>query len=239
MRQLVQKHVRQPRNPQRLGARARSVVAAAAAIVTLAILAPASAYAAKHLYKFYNADGSLEISHTIPTDRVALGYQIIDYSGRLIREVAAQKSQAEVDRINRETLARDACKTALARVNSLYQSELDIDSASQQAIKALDGRIANAQLNLRQALDQKRDFEATAAQLERSGKSLDAGLVNNIGRADVQAGNLEREIEKRRVEQDDARRRFAEDLALFKQATCADEAAFGFMQTEIATASGS
>jgi hypothetical protein len=173
----------------------------------------------------------VEISHTIPADRVPLGYEVIDAgSGRVVKVVDAQKSQAEVDRINRETAARNACTTALARVNSLYQSELDIDSAQKHAIKSLDGRIANAQLNLRQALQQKRDYEASAAQLERSGKSLDGWLVDNIKRADVQVGNLEREIEQRRREQTDARTRFAQDLALFKQATCADEAALGFLQ---------
>jgi hypothetical protein len=208
------------------------------AALGIVFLAPTASHAAKLLYRYLNADGSVEISHTVPADRVALGYEVIDSrSGRVISVVERQKTQAEVDRINRETLARNACKTALDRVNSLYQSELDIQAAEDQAITALDGRIANAQLNLRQTLDQKRDYEATAAQLERSGNSLEPSLVNNIERADVQVGNLEREIEQRRREQEDARARFAQDLELFKQATCADEAALGFLQTDVADAS--
>lgn len=205
------------------------------AIVALVLLAPVGAEAAQHLYRFHNADGGIEISHTIPSERVAFGYEVIDsHTGRVLEVVEPQKSKAEVERINRETKARDACKVALARVNSLYRSEVDIQAAEDQTIKSLEGRIANAQLNLRQVLDQQRDFEATAAQLERSGKSLDATLVENIAKAQAQAGNLEQEIEQRHREQEDARLRFARDLALFKQASCSTEDALSFIRREVA-----
>ncbi len=194
------------------------------------------AQAAQHLYRFHNSEGEIEISHTIPPDRVAFGYEIIDSrSGRVLEVVEPQKSQAEVDRINRETKARNACEAALARVNSMYRSELDIRAAEDQTIKSLDGRIANAQLNLRQALDQQRDFEATAAQLERSGESLDVSLLQNIERAQAQVVNLEKEIEQRHREQDEAHVRFSKDLALFRQATCATEAALSFIESEMAS----
>ncbi|MDH3644155.1 MAG: hypothetical protein OES38_18765 [Gammaproteobacteria bacterium] len=206
-------------------------------LLGLVLLAPVMAQAkAKYLYRYQNAQGRPEISHTIPPDRVALGYEVIDRTGRVIKRVERQKTAAEVERINRETLARNACKRALERVNSLYQSELDIGYAEEQAITSLEGRIANAVLNLRQAQEQKRDMEATAAQLERSGKSLDTSLRRNIERADFQINTLEEEIGKREQEKIDARKAFANDLALFKQATCENEAALGFVQTDIARA---
>ena len=208
--------------------------------LVMALVAPVAGHAAaKFLYRYVNAEGLPETSHTIPTDRVPLGYEVIDArSGRLVRIVERQKTQAEVDRINRETTARNACQTALDRVNSLYQSEIDIAAAEKQAVEALEVRIANALSNERLALDQQRDYEATAAQLERSGKSLDANLVNNIRRAEIQVSNMRREIKQRRGEQTDAHVRFAQDLALFEQATCADEAALGFVQTEVVTSKG-
>jgi hypothetical protein len=230
----------QPLSPQPPKSRPLSTVRPLlAAIVVGALLAPVTAQAGKHLYRFRNAEGQLEISHTIPSDRVTLGYDVIDRrSGRLIEKVDPQKSPEEIARIERETKARNACKDALARVNSMYQSELDIEAAEEQTLESLDGRIANAQASLRQTLDQKRDFEATAAQLERSGKSLDPTLVTNIERAEAQAGNLQREIEQRHREQDEARIRFANDLALFRQATCANEADLGFNHTDMANVEG-
>jgi hypothetical protein len=211
-----------------------------AVVMIVALLAPITVHAAQqHLFRYRNAQDKVEISHTIPTDRVALGYEVIDSrSGRVLEVVEPQKTQAEVDRIKRETQARNACAEALARVQAMYQSEGDIDAAEQQTIRSLDGRIENATLNLRQVRDQKRDFEATAAHLERAGKPLDSYLVTNIERARVQEGNLQQEIEQRHREQDDARARFARDLAIFRQGTCEDEAALGFIQTDVANIAG-
>lgn len=205
------------------------------AALALVLLAPGVAEAARYLYRFANADGGLEIAHAIPSDRVALGYEILDSrSGRVVEIVEPQKTQAEVDRINRETQARNACRDALARVNSLYQSENDVAAAEAQAIRSLEGRIEDATANLRRALDRKRDYEAAAAQMERSGKSLDRTLLSNIESAEAQVGNLQEEIKMRRVEQETAHVRFARDLALFQQASCANEAALGFLKGNVA-----
>ena len=209
------------------------------AMMGLALLTSSTAQAGQHLYRFLNAEGRVEISHAVPVERVALGYEVLDASsGRVVQVIDAQKSQQEVDRISRESQARNECEAALARVNSMYQSELDIEWAHDQAIESLAGRIVSAQLNLRQALDQKRHLEASAAQLERSGKSLDATLVNNIRRTDVQVENLEREIVQRGGEQDQTHERFAEDLALFQQANCSQQAAQGVRQSELAKVVG-
>lgn len=205
----------------------------------IALLTPITAHAAKNLYRFLNAEGAIEISHTIPSDRVALGYEVLDSrSGRVVQVVEAQKSPEEVARIDRETRARSACRNALARVNSLYQSEIDITLAEEQTLKSLLGRIENATENLRLVRNQKRNFEATAARRERAGESLQKGLLSNIERANIQLGNLEREIEQRHRQQDDAQARFARDLVLFRQATCPSRAELSFLQSDEANVSG-
>jgi hypothetical protein len=78
-------------------------------------------------------------------------------------------------------------------------------------------------------LNQKRDLESTAVQLERAGKTLGPSLVSNIERAQAQAHNFELEIEQCYREQGEARDRFAKDLALFRQATCSDQVVLGFL----------
>ena len=83
----------------------------------------------------------------------------------------------------------------------------------------------NAEFNLERAQSQKDGFEATAARLERSGKELDASLISNIERSQVQVKSLETEIVQRRQEQSEAKERFARDRALFRQEICVEQTA--------------
>lgn len=204
--------------------------------VVVTVIAPGIGRGAAHLYRYLNEQGRVEISHTVPAERVSMGYEVIDpSSGRVVEVVEPQKSPEELARLHREKQARMACEDALERVNALYQSEADIAQAEEQAIRALDGRIVNTEANLAHVRNQKRDFETTAAQLERAGRSLDPKLVRNIERARAQARNLEVEIEQRHREQDDARMQFAKDLALFRQASCSDQVVDRFLAEQSAS----
>ncbi|MCZ6710298.1 MAG: hypothetical protein O7B25_08045 [Gammaproteobacteria bacterium] len=204
----------------------------------IALVAPITVSAAKNLFRFVNDEGVIETSDTLPTDRAAHGYEVIDRSGRVLEVVEAQKSPEEIARIARETKKLNACQDALSRVNSLYQSELDISEAEKHTLNSLAVRIVYATDSLRRAKNTRRELEAAAAQREREGRSLQKSLVNNIESAISRVENLEREIEQRRHEQDDAGLRFANELALFKQATCANQTEIGFAQGDLAAASG-
>ncbi len=198
----------------------------AAVLIMVAILLMPSWASANRLYRYLDASGHIAISHTIPSDRVKFGYEIVDAgSGRVIEVVEAQKSPEEIARLEQEAAARKACEDALERVYSVYQSELDIENAEEQMLESLEQRIANAEFNLERAQSQKDGFEATAARLERSGKELDTSLIANIERSQVQVRSLETEIVQRRHEQAKAKERFARDRALFRQEICVEQTA--------------
>ena len=202
----------------------------------IALVAPATVSAAKNLFRFVNEQGVIETSDTLPADRVIHGYQVIDRSGRIVEVVEAQKSPEEVARIARETKERNACEDALSRVNSLYQSELDISEAEKHTLSSLAVRIEYATDSLRRAKNTRRELETAAAQREREGKSLQKSLVSNIESSISRVENLQREIEHRRHEQNDAGLRFAQELALFRQASCANQSEVGFVQSGLAAA---
>ena len=69
------------------------------------------------------------------------------------------------------------------------------------------------------------EAEVAAARLERDGKQLDASLISNIERSQVQVKSLETEIVQRRDEQKEAKERFARDRALFRQEICVEQTA--------------
>ena len=197
-----------------------------AVLVMAGILLIPSLASANRLYRYLDANGQVAISHSIPSDRVKFGYEVVDaHSGRVIQVVEAQKSPEEIARLEQEAAARKACEDALDRVYAVYQSELDIENAEEQTLESLEQRIANAEFNLERAQSQKDGFEATAARLERAGKQLDASLISNIERSQVQVKSLETEIVQRRHEQEEAKERFARDRALFRQEICVEQTA--------------
>ena len=114
-----------------------------AALVCFASLATVAH--AGHLYRYKNSEGFWVISSAIPSDRVALGYRVIDENGQVIEEVAPQLSPAEsrafLARLEEERKRDDAIR----RINLLYGSETDIEHALQKALRSIDTSIANTQ----------------------------------------------------------------------------------------------
>lgn len=198
---------------------ARSTVMAAALMATL--IAPLSW--AGQLYRYANAQGGVVIGSTVPNDMVRNGYQVIDSStGRVLRTVAAQLTpkQARLKAAREERYAQ--CKDSQRRVNSLYETNEDIDHAESQALASIETRIINAQASLTQMHNQESDLEDQAARLERSGYGVTSELVGNITQAKGQIQNLELEVLGRRIEQDEAGKQFDRDREVFIQGDCGD-----------------
>lgn len=191
-------------------------------LVGLALLLGATTSAAQsRLYRYTNAQGQLEISHAIPTDRVAAGYEVIDSStGQVIRVVAPQLTPEQLAAKQRREREAAICNQEMERLRALYGREQDITHASDQAVASLQGRIEQIRANL--LIEQRRleEFQLDAAQLERSGNSVPTRLLNNMKRTEAQVATLEREILQRHAEQDQARSRFQADLELYRQGEC-------------------
>lgn len=191
-------------------------------LVGLALLLGATTSAAQsRLYRYTNAQGQLEISHAIPTDRVAAGYEVIDSStGQVIRVVAPQLTPEQLAAKQRREHEAAICNQEMERLRALYGREQDITNASDQAVASLQGRIEQIRANL--LIEQRRleEFQLDAAQLERSGNAVPVRLLNNMKRTEAQVATLEREILQRHAEQDQARSRFQADLELYRQGQC-------------------
>lgn len=175
------------------------------------------------LYRYVNADGSLVISHTIPSHEVAGGYDVIDAaSGRLLERVPAQLTPEQLAIKQANDRERQACLDDLDRVHSLYSHEKEIDRALKEALTSIDSRIKNAEANLTQLRSEQKTLEREAAQLERTGGVLSEILVNNLERTQIQIDTLEGEIAQRHRDKVGARERFAEDREIFLNGHCPD-----------------
>lgn len=207
------------RQNHKLGSTKRPVLRyLAAASVLVALTLPAHA---GQLYRFTNADGGVELSSSVPNSRVPFGYDVIDSrSGRLLRKVDPQLTPAEAAAKAERERRIGVCAIAQRRVQTMYESDADINDAETKTLQSLETRIVNAQANLTHLRNQRSKLEDQAARLERNGTGVTPVLVGNLDRANTQITNLELEIAHRRQEQDDARAGYEQDRAIFALGDC-------------------
>ncbi|MEZ5558505.1 MAG: hypothetical protein R3E86_08200 [Pseudomonadales bacterium] len=177
--------------------------------------------AGMRLYRYVNSAGNIEISHTLPSDRAAMGYEILDAgTGQVVQRVPRQLSPEEL----KVKQARDrriaACHAEDDRVRTLYASETDIANAEKQSLKSLSDSITNARANLAQLQRQLEDLQKEAANVERTGGGVQAILIDSINQTEVQVKQLEQDIESRRRQQDETRNQYAEDLRIYREGAC-------------------
>lgn len=193
-----------------------------AMLALVSILAGAGVAASPQgqLYRFTNAQGKLEIAHSIPNDRVKFGYDVLDNSGRVVRRVAPELTGAELDAKRKRDAELAECRATWQRVSTMYQTEADIDRFEAEEIEALETAVANDRANLLVLKGQHSDLLAQAARTERSGGTLTDLLVQNIERAANQVKLLEQAIAKREKERKKIAGRFERERAAFRRGKC-------------------
>lgn len=193
------------------------------ALLALLLLGLSQPVSAGTLYRYINEKGYQEIGYSIPTHLVANGYDVIDESGRLVRRVAPQLSEEEyAAKLEREKKL-EACEKALARVNRRYENLADIDEAEQLFEQKLDESLSNLQANLEHSKTTLITQQASAANLERSGKVIPKQMLNSIQQteAQIQAFTAKIELEERsRFEKADS---FDAERRIFMQGNCTEE----------------
>lgn len=187
-----------------------------AGALLVSALVPGTASAAK-LYRYQNDDNGWVIASSVPSDRVKNGYQVVDETGRLVEEVAPQRSPEAAAAYIAELEAAQAREEAVRRINLLYGSEADIDYALQKALLSIDNSMANTTANVRQLQAQRQRLETQAARIERAGNRLSNDMVANITTLSEQISNLEMEMEQRVQQKDVERERHARDRELFRE----------------------
>jgi len=172
---------------------------------------------AARLYRYKNDDNGWVIASSVPNERVKNGFQVVDETGRVIEEVAPQRSPDEAAIYIAELEAKQEREEAIRRINLLYGVEEDITYALSKALDSIDKSLANTQANLRQLRSQRQRLETQAARIERAGSKLSSDLVANISALGSQIENLETEFKPPTSQKDIERHRHARDRALVRE----------------------
>lgn len=185
------------------------------------LLAASAAGAAAVMYRFVNENGEPVYSYTLPSSQVRHGYQKIDpRTGRVLETVEAELPPEQQKEKRRREQAMKDCRDELDRIYNLYGSEEDIDRALEDSMTSLDNRIDQLQANLRQANVEQGRLQDQAADAERAGREIPPGVLRNMDGIRAQIETLEREIDRRRQEREQASGRFRRELARFRDGTC-------------------
>jgi hypothetical protein len=143
--------------------------------ICVMLLVSQTAYGAR-FFRYVDDDGRLVLSHTIPNDRVKLGYDIVDERAPVMQHIAPQLSKDEYEKQIAEEAALTQCRTAVKRVRSLYRSIAGIDYAEDQVLESIETQITNTntntKANLTHLINQRKELEEQAAQLDIAGKQI-------------------------------------------------------------------
>lgn len=154
--------------------------------------APGDGFAAE-LFRYRNSAGVVVLANTIPAEYAAQGYTVIDHRGRVIRVVPRQLSDEEIRaRSEAEAAEREAQAARLARRRQdeellrLYSTPDDVERALARKLASIEGAIDTVEANIQRLRTQKRNLQARAAEIERSGQPIPQQVISGIRSLDDQ-----------------------------------------------------
>ena len=171
-----------------------------------------------------NKDGVRECGNAVPPEYAQKGHEELSKQGVVIDRQARAKTQEEMAEERRRAeearLAEERARerAALDRVLlDTFTSEDDLRLATEGRLQAIESRIGHTERVVGKLRTNLAALEREAANLERSGKPVSAGLREQIGDVQRQIDDNLGFIEDRRKEQATVEEKFQADLARYRE----------------------
>ena len=163
----------------------------------------------RHWYRYFDDQQQPVLSDTLSAAALRHGYQVLDANMNVIKDVAPPPDAAELAR--RQQLAEQ--QKADARLLSLYGSSSDARRQMQSRLEALQANIDIKQGALQRAQSEREQDTRHAADFERSGKAVPAGLLKHIAEEDQGIRSLQSDIAHLRTSMDSTRNDYSKVIA--------------------------
>ncbi|GFZ60772.1 Methyl-accepting chemotaxis protein [Pseudomonas amygdali pv. eriobotryae] len=182
------------------------------ALLAVVMLAPMLAQAADapepRLYRYVDSRGVTVIdTQGVPPDYVAKGYEVLNSRGRVVQVVPPARTAEQI----RQSEADKRQAAADAQLLSLYSSVDEVDRVKARKLAELDALIGVAQGNIQGLAAQQRNLQGQAANLERAGRPVQQGLVDQLNDLRDQQQKLQTDIAGYQAARVKAEADFAED----------------------------
>lgn len=174
------------------------------------LLAAGPASAQKNMYRYYDAEGKMVVDYRVPDEYVGKGYEVLNSKGVVIKVVPRELSEDEKAQRSSEEKQRLAAEAEAERLRKWdeslllrYSSVADIEDARKRALRELRIRVSILKSNKRSLKQKVENYQAQAADLERSGQEVDLerlqtieSLQGDIAASDRAIADRQREIEE-------------------------------------------
>ena len=175
--------------------------------VLLLGLAPAALCA--ELYRYYDGEGKMVVDYRVPNEYAGAGYEVLNEDGMVIKVVPRELTEEEKSQRNAEEDLQAKAEAEQERLRKWDESLLlrystieDIEAARERALRDLRIRVSILKSNRRSFKHQVENYQAQAADLERSGEEVEVKhlqvideLQGEISTTDRAIAEREREIE--------------------------------------------
>ncbi len=188
----------------------------------LAMVTPVQAQNAQKMYRYFDADGKMVVDYRVPDEYVAGGYEVLNAKGMVIEVVPRELSDEEKARRDSEEARRLAAEEEAERLRKWDESLLlrystieDIEAARDRALRELEIRVSILKSNKRSLKQQVENYQAQAADLERSGREVDLQRLQTIESLQGEIAATDRAIVDREQEIEDVSAAYQKDIDRF------------------------
>ncbi|MEJ2532041.1 MAG: hypothetical protein P8Y92_09605 [Halioglobus sp.] len=193
-------------------------------LVPALLVALAPAAQARDLYRYSNEEGNVVVGYQIPPRYVAGGYEVLNEEGVVIRVVPpalSEEEQSEADARHRQEAAARAEEERLREWDESlllrYSTVSDIEAARERALRDLRIRVSILKSNKRSLKQQVENYQAQAADLERSGQPVDVARLQTIEDLQAEIESTDRSIREREREIEEVSAAYQRDIERFGQ----------------------
>ena len=191
--------------------------------VAALLLNVAPAAQSRDLYRYYNDEGNMVVDYQVPAKYVGGGYEVLNDVGVVIRVAPRELTEEEKQAVDaQQTLERQALaeqerlrkwdESLLVR----YSTIADIEDARERALSELRIRVSILKSNKRSLKHQVENYQAQAADLERSGQQVDVARLRVIEELQGEINITDRAIADRQLEIEQVAAAYQLDIERFE-----------------------
>ena len=161
----------------------------------------------RNMYRYYNAEGRMVVDFHVPDEYVGAGYEVLNAKGMVIEVVPRQLTDEEKLQRSAEEKQKLAAEAEAERLRKWDESLLlrystiaDIEDARDRGLRELRIRVSILKSNKRSLKQQVENYQAQAADLERSGEEVDLERLQTIETLQGEIAATDRAIADRQRE---------------------------------------
>ena len=194
-----------------------------ALMVATLLLSTAPAVQSRDLYRYYNTEGNMVVDYQVPAQYVAGGYEVLNDLGVVIKVVPRELTEEEKQAADAQQTLEQRALVEQERLRKWDESLLlrystiaDIEDKRERTLSELRIRVSILRSNKRSLKHQVENYQAQAADLERSGKQVDVTRLVVIEDLQGEISSTDRAIADRELEIEQVGAAYQQDIDRFE-----------------------